>query len=314
MTTKENCRYLFAPKISLVLVLCGILGVMIYVFFMFIKPSESSEALRNVEIYRIKMIDTVVSINQGENSEAINLFLSDINSRFDLTDKRLDRLQGNLTETFNTYRQESNNYINKVNGFISLWLGVLALIGIFTPFMINRHFETKIRDYEKKLKEAEERVKEMEVKTSEMEHEVRKKGMVEGIVAMRVFDGVLMIDKMDPERLKEIFMSMKLLHEKIDTCYKKIINSNEILNVDREYVIYSIGVFRVAYRRLYHIVQDRQGLELFDKLLKNFNEIIKANEDGNDKKLRGNLNSLLIKHKKCLNYIRTQCTLKKYSV
>ncbi|MBD9177567.1 MAG: hypothetical protein EGP82_00040 [Odoribacter splanchnicus] len=311
---KKIGQYLLEPKVSFVWALLLIIINMLLVFLIVIKPSDYTEAIKNIEVYKVTMVDTVVSVNKGENLMALGLYLADVNRHFELVDERLNHLQGNITETFNNYRQESNNYINKVNGYISLWLGVLALIGIFTPFMINRHFENKIRDYEDKLKEAEDAVEGMKNKTDAMEAELRKKGMVEGIVAMRVFDGVLMIDKMDPERLKEIYMSMQSLDNKIELYYSKIINSDSILDVDREYIQYSIGVFKLAYRRLYHIVQDREGLELFNKLLKVFEKVIKANDDVDDKKLKGNLSFLLRMHKRCLNYIEKQHYQKKYSI
>lgn len=63
-------------------------------------------------------------------------------------------------------RQETNNYINKVNGWISVWIGVFALFGIILPIAIQ--FQLKL-DYDKKIAEINN---EIEDKKNEIDREI----------------------------------------------------------------------------------------------------------------------------------------------
>lgn len=47
--------------------------------------------------------------------------------------KTLERLNGNLVDDI---RQETNNNINILNGWLSFWIGLLALVGVFLPMAL----------------------------------------------------------------------------------------------------------------------------------------------------------------------------------
>lgn len=58
-------------------------------------------------------------------------------------------------EGINDVRQETNNIINKINGWLSFWLAILALVGGIIPYFISWRQE---KDYEDKYDDEKEKI------------------------------------------------------------------------------------------------------------------------------------------------------------
>lgn len=53
-------------------------------------------------------------------------------------------------------RQETNNMINKVNGWLSFWMGVMAVLGVFVPIALQFKLYRETRDSDRELKKQHE--------------------------------------------------------------------------------------------------------------------------------------------------------------
>lgn len=62
---------------------------------------------------------------------------------------RQDRMADDL-------RQETNNMINKVNGWLSFWMGIMAILGVFIPIALQFKLYRETRDSDQSLKKQHE--------------------------------------------------------------------------------------------------------------------------------------------------------------
>lgn len=87
-------------------------------------------------------------------------------------------------------RQEVNNVINKTNGWLAFWIGVMSLVGVFIPLVLQFKFHSdsqkaqeksenelkRLKDeHEKEKKEVEIRTKQMEAQFEQCEHNINLK-------------------------------------------------------------------------------------------------------------------------------------------
>lgn len=98
--------------------------------------------------------------------------LTNLKTRQELTLIR----QNTLTDDI---RQETNNYINKANGWISFWIGIIALLGVILPLMLQYKLYRVEKDRLDKLVEFKEKEwetlrKQMDATLGKMEEEVAK--------------------------------------------------------------------------------------------------------------------------------------------
>ena len=55
------------------------------------------------------------------------------------------------TELVDDYRQETNNLINKMNGWLGFWIGIIAIIGVFFPLALQYKSGQEAKEQEAKL-------------------------------------------------------------------------------------------------------------------------------------------------------------------
>lgn len=55
-------------------------------------------------------------------------------------------------------RQESNNLINKVNGWLGFWIGIMALLGVFIPIALQFKLYRESRDTDQKIEKDVEKI------------------------------------------------------------------------------------------------------------------------------------------------------------
>ena len=68
-------------------------------------------------------------------------------------------------------RQESNNLINKMNGWLAFWLGIMAVIGVFVPVALQFKLYRERRDEDLEYKEKlDERTNEFEKRSRSLEY------------------------------------------------------------------------------------------------------------------------------------------------
>lgn len=83
-------------------------------------------------------------------------------------------------------RQESNNLINKMNGWLGFWLGIMAIIGVFVPIALQIKLYRSDRDREER---AEQRIKALESYIKEKlikERDVYSKEIKESIKGLNI--------------------------------------------------------------------------------------------------------------------------------
>lgn len=64
-----------------------------------------------------------------------------IDSAIRLIDKWNNQCENNLLRGFNDLRQETNNVIDKQNGWLSFWIAILALVGALLPLLIQMNMQ-----------------------------------------------------------------------------------------------------------------------------------------------------------------------------
>jgi hypothetical protein len=100
-------------------------------------PLESRKIQQPVYIYKTAVPDSV------------STKVKDYLSLADL-EMRLTKIEAEENRFIDELREETNNQINLVSGWITIWLGFIALLGIFLPmvyqFKLRRIDEQKIKD------------------------------------------------------------------------------------------------------------------------------------------------------------------------
>lgn len=88
-----------------------------------------------------------------------------------------DRIISQQEVLLNDVRQETNNFINKANGLISIWIGIFALFGILLPivwqFRLRKEYKQAEEDLNKKIDRSLKKV------TDEIEKAKREKEKAE---------------------------------------------------------------------------------------------------------------------------------------
>lgn len=96
--------------------------------------------------YRVSLIvsdsDSVLSANSRKELDSLVTMIN-----------KKDKEQ--YAEGINDVRQETNNIINKINGWLSFWLAILALVGGIIPYFISWRQE---KDYKDKYDEEKEKI------------------------------------------------------------------------------------------------------------------------------------------------------------
>lgn len=87
-----------------------------------------------------------------ENNVDVEKYLiskSDV-TRIQESQRLLFMRQDQLTDDI---RQETNNMINKMNGWLGFWMGVMAILGVFVPIALQLKLYRENRDYDTKLRQ-----------------------------------------------------------------------------------------------------------------------------------------------------------------
>ena len=99
-------------------------------------------------------------------------------------------------------RQETNNLINKMNGWLGFWMGIMALLGVFVPLALQFRLSKESRINEEKLEEK------VQKKIQQLEHEREKLKELDFTVLVRNFHNIC-----DCEETKMFEIRSNLLSE-----------------------------------------------------------------------------------------------------
>ena len=138
-----------------------------------------------------------------------------------------DRIISQQEVLLNDVRQETNNFINKANGLISIWIGIFALFGILLPivwqFRLRKEYKQAEEDLNNKIdrshKEKNEEIdRSLKGKREEIDRSLKEKSGE--------------IDRSLKEKSEEIDSSLKGKREEIDRSLEKV--TDEIEKAKRE--------------------------------------------------------------------------------
>ena len=174
-----------------------IAGIIIYIILlgMCISQIHQSNKLttRNVsikaipeKIYFSLQADSLTSSNTALIT-ALNADLDSLNFKIDSAIRLINtwnkQCNDNLLHGFNDLRQETNNVIDKQNGWLSFWIAILALLGALLPLLIQmnmqqdqRHkFEEEKKEIRSVLDETKDSGTKLEQKSYRLESEINEK-------------------------------------------------------------------------------------------------------------------------------------------
>jgi len=140
----ENCGWLA----KVVALFCGLFFVLFLVMCLFQMHKSGNPASRNVLPDSIpQKIEIIVTVSD---STVDPLMMAKLDSTVKAVNLWNNYCENELIQGLNDLRQETNNVIDKQNGWLSFWIAILALVGTLLPFAVQLKLQF---DEKQKVKE-----------------------------------------------------------------------------------------------------------------------------------------------------------------
>ena len=176
-----------------------------------------------------------------------------------------------LLNGLNDLRQETNNVIDKQNGWLAFWIAILALVGALLPLLIQMNMQQDLRhEYDKINKELER------LRSDRYYSEISKLSFT----LIECSESILRID--DSERNKYCNNLLDELHKMTDSFFATIAENASLKNPDRinDLKIVLLQLL-AAYNACKVLTTQKHQLKNLDKVTENIGEILPELYKGN---------------------------------
>ncbi len=176
-----------------------------------------------------------------------------------------------LLNGLNDLRQETNNVIDKQNGWLAFWIAILALVGALLPLLIQMNMQQDLRhEYDKINKELKR------LRSDRYYSEISKLSFT----LIECSESILRID--DSERNKYCNNLLDELHKMTDSFFATIAENASLKNPDRinDLKIVLLQLL-AAYNACKVLTTQKHQLKNLDKVTENIGEILPELYKGN---------------------------------
>lgn len=222
--------------------------------------------------------------------------IKDKSGNYILTQTEWDKLEGyiiyqaNRTEEIvQQSRDETSKDIERLNVWITIWIGVLGLFGAILPFLVNF---AATKDFEKTVKSYDEKLLGIDTALSKSETAVNNTKNVESILKLlntlsnlKYIEGVHRISALLGVK-KEEYLAIKLSSFKNNIINCRTNNINPINNpIFKE----CIQDFCLASRQIKSLLTKRNHQDNFTRIESDFNDLL-VSSDGNQESIYTRIN------------------------
>jgi hypothetical protein len=236
-------------------------------------------------------VETVIEANNPSQKLDKNVMFIQ-SSEITALEKRVKTLEYQDGRLVDDIRQETNNNINVLNGWLSFWIGILALMGVFIPLVFQYK---KNKDDEQKMKEMQKQFQRQQDEYLALMNSTHLQSLVysisNGIDLRLVFEGTTSVTLL--QRLYE--ESLRCFDEIVHTVMRKVKSEGRRLKQEEAsmLIISMLSMYKLYTCLNQPDVTERRAVDNCLDKLRNLMDKVNAYQRVGEKEINDNLKALL---------------------